>query len=547
MKLCYLLPIFLLLSTQLLEARCSKRAKADYVIVGVGTAGAVFAKELSDDKKTSVIALHIGENLMEDPIIKFSENAFITVASALVGPPLYQNGNSTPQIDADNRELIWALALPEGGASSVNAGAYARGTNLVYAQWEALAGPEWSVARILKTFKRLEKYKGQTTNPATRGKRGPVNVFQEPHPTSLSQKFTQAVMTGAGVPFVLDYNDPLYPVGASSQIQCTQKGPNGELRVSSATAFLNEKVMTPEGRGVKGRKLRVFFNSTGLRTIWKGNKAIGVEYLQKGKTKRVFARKGVIVTAGLKSSFFLLHSGVGPKSLLDSLGIPVVFDNPNVGQGLADHYGLITLFTANPEDSDLLNDIRIFKAISWLPSPGGDPNVRTLSYTPLNPIPGLMPVLLDLRQPLSRGSLTINSPNPLDPPVIDLGYLTNPADLTLLQQALQIYVKNIAIALEAIDPLYQLVFPDPAILDDANLTADFIRANVICNQSFQSHCRMAPQDQGGVVDSFGRVYGVRNLIVADDSVVPQCMNGATMASAYLIAANISRLIIENAE
>lgn len=541
-----LLPFLICVSfSQTIEAKCSSK-KADYVIVGVGTAGAVLAKELTDDRKTSVIALHIGENLTEDPLIKFSANAFITVPAALVGPPLYQNGESVPEPSTDNRnDITWALALPEGGGSSVNAGAYARGTNAVYSQWEAIAGPEWSVARILELYKELETYDGQSPNPETRGTQGPVNVFQIPQPSQLSQKFTQAVMTGAGVPFLLDYNDPFTPVGVASQLQYTQKGPDGILRVSSATAFLNKKVMTPDGHGVKGRRLRVYFNSTGLRTIWEGNKAIGVEYLKDGKTKKVYAKKGVIVSAGLKSSFFLLHSGIGPASLLQSLNIPVIFDNPNVGQFLTDHYGLVTLFTANPEDSSLFVNPTLFEAISWLPSPGGDPNVRTLSYTALNPFPGIMSVLLDLRQPQSRGSLTINSSDPLAPPVIDLGYLTNPADLTLLQQALQIYVKNIATALENIDPLYQLVFPDPDILNDANLVADFIRENVICNQSFQSHCRMAPQNQGGVVDSTGRVYGVSNLFVADDSIVPQCMDGATMASAYLIGANIARMINES--
>lgn len=39
-----------------------------------------------------------------------------------------------------------------------------------------------------------------------------------------------------------------------------------------------------------------------------------------------------------------MHSGVGPKALLDSLNIPVVFDNPNVGQGLADQPCQLTIF-----------------------------------------------------------------------------------------------------------------------------------------------------------------------------------------------------------
>jgi len=53
---------------------------------------------------------------------------------------------------------------------------------------------------------------------------------------------------------------------------------------------------------------------------------------------------------------------------------------------------------------------------------------------------------------------------------------------------------------------------------------------------------MAPLNQGGVVDSTGHVYGVQNLIVADDSIVPLNMDGTPMASAYLIAANIARML-----
>ena len=60
--------------------------------------------------------------------------------------------------------------------------------------------------------------------------------------------------------------------------KCTQSAPDGTLRVSSGpTAFLNESVMTPEGVGVDGRKLRVLFNATALRIVWNGKTAIGVE------------------------------------------------------------------------------------------------------------------------------------------------------------------------------------------------------------------------------------------------------------------------------
>lgn len=544
-KLCLLcVSVFGSFVTPQLQAK--KKDSADYVVVGVGTAGAVLAKKLSDDKKTSVVALHIGENLTQDPLIKYTAFSAVTVLSAVFGPPFYQNGETIPQVNANDRELLWVLSLPLGGASSINAGAYCRATDQVNAQWEALAGPNWSVDRIQNAYKELEKYNGETTNPAARGYHGPLDVRQTPNPTQVALTFTQAVIDATGFPFVLDYNDPHTPIGVSAQFQYTQNGHKGELRVSSATAFLNKKVMTPEGIGVHGRKLRVLFDSIGLRAIWKKNKAVGVEYLHCGKTKRIYAKKGVIVSAGLRSSPFLLHSGVGSRALLESLDIPVIFDNPNVGQGLADQPGIRCLFRSNPLDTPIIEPAGLFAQVSWLPSPvGGDPLKRELRLATINPIPGITLGLLDLCQPLSRGSVSINSADPLAPPVVDLGEFTNSSDLTLFQQGFQIYMKNINLALQAIDPSYRLIFPDPAILDDLDLLTFFIKESVSCNQHFQSHCRMAPIELGGVVDSTGHVYGVKNLIVADDSIVPQCMDGSPMATAYLIGSNIADLLIQN--
>lgn len=54
---------------------------------------------------------------------------------------------------------------------------------------------------------------------------------------------------------------------------------------------------------------------------------------------------------------------------------------------------------------------------------------------------------------------------------------------------------------------------------------------------------MASFLSGGVVDSSGHVYGVQNLIAANDSISPIPMNGAKMASVYLIAENIARLLL----
>lgn len=570
-SICYAL-LASAISFNSLQAKSSgvKGDTADYVIVGVGSAGGLLAKKLTDDKKTSVIALHSGQNFTNSFIIKYAKNTVFSVLSVLLGSPLpfdpsslnlpanikaqfeellqltanaakplYETGASIPQVNADNRQILWAIPFPLAGGTSVNAGAWCRGTNELFSQWEAIAGPEWSVANILAIYKELEKYHGKTKNPKARGHHGPLSVRQD-SPSKLSKVFNKAVTAATGFPFIIDYNDPKTPIGVS-QLQLTRKGDDSFFRVSSATAFLNYQVMKRDGTGVDGRKLQVLFESTGLRTIWDGNKAIGVEYMQNGTVKQAYAKKGVIVCAGLRSSPFLLQSGVGPTGLLTSLGIPVVYDNPNVGQNLADQPNTVLVFSSNPNDSNV-NGNGVFSQISWLPAPGGDPTSRQIRFTTLDIIPGITGGVLDLCQPLSRGSVSINSAEPLAPPVIDLGVLSNSNDLDLFVSAYSTYVKNINIQLQEIDPLYQLIYPDPAILDNPALITEFIRGAVGSNFHFQSHCRMAPLTQGGVVDSNGRVYGVQNLIVADNSINPQDMDGSPMATAYLVAANIARLL-----
>ncbi|HXF29391.1 MAG TPA: GMC family oxidoreductase N-terminal domain-containing protein [Chlamydiales bacterium] len=375
-----------------------KTLHADYVVVGVGTAGGLVAKRLSDDKKTSVIALHAGRNLTEAPVIKYSANAVITVPGVLAGPPLAEVGLGVPQPGADDRQIPWVIPLPEGGGSSINAGAFCRGTNELYSKWEKIAGSKWSVERILEIFKKLENYRGETTNSHARGFHGPLTVSQVLHPSKLARTFTKAIIRATDFPFVLDYNDPKTPIGNSSQFQYTQTGPDRKLRVSSASAFLNEDVITESGHGVDGRKLRVLFKSVGLKTIWKGKRAIGVKFLQDGKTKKVYASKGVVVCCGLRSSPFLMHSGIGPQALLKSLKIPVKFDNPFVGQGLADQPSLRMLFSSDPEDGSL-NPNGIFGQVSWLPVPGGDKNKRELRIATVAQVPGTTVFILDLCQP----------------------------------------------------------------------------------------------------------------------------------------------------
>ncbi|MNO04916.1 Oxygen-dependent choline dehydrogenase [compost metagenome] len=50
---------------------------------------------------------------------------------------------------------------------------------------------------------------------------------------------------------------------------------------------------------------------------------------------------------------------------------------------------------------------------------------------------------------------------------------------------------------------------------------------------------MAPINQGGVVDRLGRVHGVKDLIVADASIIPFTVDGNTSSAAFLIGYTIA--------
>src|SRR6185437_442785 len=151
-------------------------------------------------------------------------------------------------------------------------------------------------------------------------------------------------------------------------------------------------------------------------------------------------------------------------SLLQSLDIPVVFDNPNVGLQLADQPRVLLIFSSDPEDTPILTAQNgLFAQIAWLPDPTGDPTIRELRFATINPVPGITLVAFDLVQPTSRGSVSINSADPLDPPVINQGFLDS-SDVDLFVRGFQTYVANINTQVQLINPDYELLYPDPAII-----------------------------------------------------------------------------------
>ncbi len=142
-------------------------------------------------------------------------------------------------------------------------------------------------------------------------------------------------------------------------------------------------------------------------------------------------------------------------------------------------------------------------------------------------------------KPKSRGSIRIQSNDPLQIVLADEALLKNPDDLGAVKNIYQTYIRNIAAQLQAIDPAYRLISPTPDIINDDARLEEFIKENFAHNHHQQGSLRMAPLRNGGVVDRRGAVHGVRDLIVADDSIIPFTVDGNTSAPAFLIGLTIA--------
>ncbi len=99
-------------------AKDSHKLVFDYVIIGTGPAGAVIAKTLSDDKRTSVLVLEAGENKDRDRPIK--DSTFAPELEEMFFPQYFWQGEGVPQEGLDERSFEWTTGRLAGGGSSIN-------------------------------------------------------------------------------------------------------------------------------------------------------------------------------------------------------------------------------------------------------------------------------------------------------------------------------------------------------------------------------------------------------------------------------------------
>lgn len=141
-------------------------------------------------------------------------------------------------------------------------------------------------------------------------------------------------------------------------------------------------------------------------------------------------------------------------------------------------------------------------------------------------------------KPLSRGSVAINSTDPLAPVLVDFRTATDPTDLRL---SIALFRKNRELFSQ---PSMQVLGPTEASPFGPQLTTDeqieaVMRQQINPSNSHQCcTAAMLPRKLGGVVSSDHKVYGIKGLRVADISFWPMEVSAAPTATMYASAEKV---------
>lgn len=556
------------------------RKQFDYIVIGAGTAGGVIAKELTDNKHTSVLVLEAGTN-MRDELSSPSRS----VSAALASDNRYSFNILTKTEQVIRRQLRMSGGRAIGGSSEHNAMYAVRCSGNLFDEWAKLVGPQWSYNNLRHLFKKNETYTGKTQKSNERGENGPIFIRQQMIPDGgINETFAKAISDVLDIPIVEDYNTGISDC-TFYKSQFMNKEVDGKfVRSSTATGYLNENIVKqgnefrPDEFGVNKRKLSIFAKTTVNKILFQKRKgvhvAVGVEFVRNGVSERALASEGVIVCAGNFSSVILQRSGIGRSSDLNKAGIPTLVESPNVGYNFQSHYyvgmgievetsRLEAVISADPDQPFPLGAfkgedgtgrrLQLFSNphANYVPNPVVFAN--NWEYDPKKPS-NVMSVAIGDLKPTSRGTIMVAHSDPEAYPSINFNALGDPDDLNFM---IDYYIKTYEIMKKArqLDPegIYKVVYPSEHIFELQNekekraILSEYVRATYTNFAHFSGQCQMGSSIEEGVVDGFLNVFGTKNLKVADLSISPIIPDGNTSIPSQIIGLNAVRFIQEGDE
>lgn len=524
----------------------------DYIIIGAGSAGCVLANRLSKDPQNSVLLLEAGPK-DSNPMIHMPGGC----AEVLKSDKLNWKFESTPQEHANNHIYEIPRGKTLGGSSSSNGMVYIRGHASDYDDWEKAGNKGWSYSDVLPYFRRGEDFnRGENQ---FHGAGGELHVSEAPSDNPLFDVFIKAC-NQAGFNSNDDFN------GAEQEgvgrFHATIKDTK---RWSSASAFLKPAIDRPN--------LTVITNALVSKIIINAGAATSIEYIEKKQRKTVSANKEIIISAGtIKSPHILQLSGIGDKDELEAANINVLHHLPGVGKNLQEHLDWIIRYAINkplalngidkfPKNLKVAWDYFIRKtgiAANNNIEAGGfvktdsalnRPDVQ-LHFVPVN-MTGLTDKLpaqhgitmhaCNLR-PYSTGSVIPVDNNPLSKPKIDFNFMSDKRDEKVMLGAFKI-LRSIAKQPAFSDLIGEEIAPGKQVQSDEEILAA-LGDNTETVYHPVGTCKMG-NDEMSVVDDRLRVHGIKNLRIADASIMPSLIGGNTNAPSMMIGEKCADMLLED--
>ena len=560
----------------------------DYIIAGGGLTGLTIAARLTEDPNIKVLVIESGyfeSNL--GPIIE-DLNTYGEIFGTEV-----DHAFETVQLAVNNRTELIRSGNGLGGSTLINGGTWTRPHKAQVDSWETVFGNQgWNWDDLLPYMLKIEKARapdqrqveaGHYFNPQCHGFNGSVHVGPrdtgEPYSPIMRALMNTVSEEGVAVRKDLSCGDPhgvsmfpntLYP---------------SQIRADAAREYLVPNYYRPNFQVLTGQSVgKVLLD----KTVPGAPKAIGVEFgTHRTRKYEVYAHQEVLLAAGSTISPTILeYSGIGMKSVLDSVGIEQVVELPvgvnlqdqttvnvrsrinpaGAGQGQAAYFATFneTFGDFAPQAHELLNT----KLDQWaeeVVARGGFHNATALriqyeNYRDwlVNDNVAYAELFLDTAGkisfdvwdliPFTRGYVHIADKDPyLRRLYNDPQYFLNELDV-LGEAAASKLARELSskgamaqyYAGETI-PGFDHLPADASLQDWAKYVKDRFRANYHA----VSTCSMMSKELGGVVDSAARVYDVEGLRVVDGSIPPTQVSSHVMSVFYAMAEKIAEVILQD--
>ncbi|KAF9061419.1 aryl-alcohol-oxidase from pleurotus Eryingii [Rhodocollybia butyracea] len=549
----------------------------DFVVIGGGAGGSAIANRLTEDPDVHVLLIEAGGS--NEGVL---DSAIPGLMSFLTPSPWDWNFTSTPQSALNNRTLAVARGFILGGSTGINQMVYTRGTSEDWDSWAAITDDEgWSWNNVQKYIRRNERFTAPADHHNTTGQFDPsvhsfdgvVSVSLQGFSNGIDNRTIQTLSElSEEFPFNLDMNS-----GFQLGIGWVQATIGDGTRSSAGASYLGPQFISRPN-------LHVLLNTRVLRMLETERLSFrSVEFTQDaGNTKHtVSASKEVILSAGsIMTPHILMHSGIGDSEVLSSFGIETIHHLPSVGKNLSEQPIVRNEWLVNSTDTfetiarnatllaDVISEWENIKMgplvdpplsfIGWLrlpdnasifqqvPDPAAGPNTSHYELILINgilsPTPpatgNFLAFSTSVASPTSRGSITLNTSNPLDYPLINPNLFSTDFDRFTVREAFRATKRFLAA--QSWDG-YILAPPTNATTDEE--LDEYVRENAATENHPAGTAAMSSKNAAyGVVDPDLLVKGLRGLRIVDASIFPRLPAAHTQVPVYIVAERAADLI-----